>query len=73
MENHYPFQQNFAEADTNKIAKKIAKYSGNVDYTFFSESISLFVQANQHRLAYLKDEAFAFVQQAAKNIKKRTS
>ena len=59
----------FAEADTNKIAKKIAKYSGNVDYTFFSESISLFVQANQHRLAYLKDEAFAFVQQAAKRYK----
>lgn len=59
----------FAEADTNTIVEKIARYSKAVDYTFFDENISLFIRANQYRLAYLKDEAFAFVQQVAKKYK----
>ena len=56
----------FAEADTSMIVEKIVQCSEVIDYTFFDANISLFIQANQHRLAYLKDEAFAFVQQAAK-------
>lgn len=36
---------------------------------FFDESIRKFTSANQHRLAYLKDEAFMFVRKAAERFK----
>lgn len=55
----------FAEADADGISKKITELSDQIDYSFFHENIGLFIQANQHRLAYLKDEAFTFVRHAA--------
>ena len=55
----------FAEADTDTISKKINELSNEVDYFFFEKNINLFIQANQHRLAYLKNEAFAFVRNTA--------
>lgn len=58
----------FAEADTDAIADKLAISAGAVDYNFFDENISRFIQANHHRLAFLKDEAFAFVRQAAEKF-----
>ena len=55
----------FAEADTDTLLKKINELSNEVDYFFFEKNINLFIQANQHRLAYLKNEAFAFVRNTA--------
>ena len=59
----------FAEADTDRIAKKVAALSDSIDYNFFNEHIASFIKANEHRLSYLKDEAFSFVRQAAAKYK----
>lgn len=59
----------FAEADTDHIAEQIGVLSDSIDYTFFNENISCFVRANEHRLAFLEDEAFSFVRQAATRYK----
>lgn len=59
----------FAEADTDRIAKKVAALSDSIDYNFFNEHIDSFIKANEHRLSYLKDEAFSFVRQAAAKYK----
>lgn len=59
----------FAEANADAIAKKVDATSSAVDYTFFDCNIQLFIKANQHRLAFLKDEAITFVRRAAANYK----
>lgn len=59
----------FAEADTDRISSTIIELPDQVDYSSFNENIRLFIRANQHRLAYLKDEAFAFVRHAAEKFK----
>ena len=59
----------FAEADTDEIARCIAASHDAIDYSFFDDNIARFIQANQHRLHYLKDEAFAFVQKAVEHYK----
>ena len=59
----------FAEADTDRIAAKVSSFVDEIDYTYFNESKFKFIQANQHRLAYLKDEAFTFVKEAANKFK----
>ena len=59
----------FAEADTDEIARRIAASHDAIDYSFFDDNIARFIQANQHRLHYLKDEAFAFVQKAVEHYK----
>lgn len=59
----------FAEANTNSISEKIAAFSFQIDYEFFNESTAQFIRANQNRLAYLKNEAFSFIQQATKGYK----
>ena len=59
----------FAEADTADISKKIHELSYKTDYSFFEKNINLFIQANQNRLAYLKDEAFSFVRNTAEKYK----
>lgn len=59
----------FSEADTDKLIEGVADYSHQIDYTFFKKNISQFIRANQHRLAYLKDEAFSFVRQSAQKYK----
>lgn len=59
----------FEQADTDAIVAKLSNSIGLLDYTFFDEIISLFTKANHYRLAYLKDEAFAFVRKAAAKFK----
>ncbi len=58
----------FVEADTNSIAEKISAASSAISYARFDSDVSKFVHANRYRLAALKDEAFSFVQRAAKNF-----
>ena len=59
----------FAEADTDRIAEQISSLSDSISYSSFNESVARFVKANEHRLTYLKDEAFSFVRQAASKYK----
>lgn len=59
----------FEDADTERITKRLASAKSDIDYSAFDENIRLFITANQHRLAYLKDEAFNFVRKAAENYK----
>ena len=59
----------FASADTDIIAKKVSDFASAIDYSFFSGNMDLFIRANQHRLAYLKDEACGFVRKAASKYK----
>ena len=59
----------FASADTDIIAKKVSDFASAIDYSFFSGNMDLFIRANQHRLAYLKDEACVFVRKAASKYK----
>lgn len=58
----------FAEADTDSIARKISSTSAAISYVRFDSDVRKFVRANCYRLAALKDEAFSFVQRAAKNF-----
>ena len=58
----------FADADTDNIAKSVHCSSAFFDYSAFNKNIDLFIRANQHRLAYLKDEAGAFIRNAASNF-----
>jgi phosphoadenosine phosphosulfate reductase len=59
----------FSEANTDLLAEQVKVYSKSIDYTAFDRSITLFVKANQHRLSYLRDEAFSFVRKAAEKFK----
>lgn len=59
----------FSEADTDVLADEVKANSGVVDYSFFDENIAKFANANHHRLAYLKDEAFSFVRHASEKYK----
>ena len=59
----------FASADTDIIAKKVSDFASAIDYSSFSGNMDLFIRANQHRLAYLKDEACVFVRKAASKYK----
>lgn len=55
----------FANADTALLSEQVAQSKNAVEYSFFDSNIAKFVEANRHRLAYLKDEAFAFVNNSA--------
>ena len=59
----------FETANTEAIVAKLKASNASVNYLAFDSSIRLFIQANQHRLAYLKDEAFQFVRNAASKFK----
>lgn len=59
----------FNEADTEAIVRKIKAYRGKIEYKYFNENAARFVQANKNRLAYIKNEAFTFIQQTAKKYK----
>lgn len=59
----------YAEADTDRIAERVASLSDSIDYNFFNENVACFVKANEHRLSYLKDEAYSFVRQATAKYK----
>ena len=56
-------------ANADEIANKVSKCAELINYTAFNENIRLFIRANEHRLAYLKDEAFSFVHHAAERFK----
>ena len=56
----------FAEANIDIIFGKISNAKTN--YADFSENIRKFVRANRFRLLALKDEAFSFVNNTAKNF-----
>ena len=58
----------FASANTNDLAKKINMYSCENTYKYFDRYVSSFAEANKMRLAYLKDESFNFVRNAAKRF-----
>lgn len=59
----------FEMANADEIASKVSKCAELIDYTAFNDNIRLFIRANEHRLAYLKDEAFSFVRHAAERFK----
>lgn len=59
----------FQTANTDTISKKVKENAGATSYTAFDKEIAKFITANQHRLSYLKDEAFAFVKDAAAKFK----
>ena len=58
----------FVKTNANYIAKTISVSFAEISYTRFNSDISRFIHANRYRLARLKDEAFSFVQSAAKNF-----
>jgi len=58
----------FATADINALLVKIGQFSRDNSYEYFDKYIANFVEANKMRLAYLKDEAFNFVRQAAQRF-----
>jgi len=56
----------FYKKNSLKVIRELLdQYSVQNDYLFFNQSIDRFIKANQDRLNYLKDEAFAFIQSAA--------
>ena len=59
----------YTEADTDRIAERVTSLSDSIDYNFFNENVACFVKANEHRLSYLKDEAYSFVRQATAKYK----
>ena len=58
----------FYKKNSPKVIRELLdQYSVQNDYLYFNQSIERFIKANQDRLNYLKDEAFAFIQSAAEN------
>ena len=55
----------FQTADTDTISDKLKEYSSENSYEYFDRYIQTFVEANESRLNYLKDEAFDFVRGTA--------
>ena len=58
----------FKEADTDTIGAKLKENELNNNKTFFNENIHSFCKANAPRLNALKEEAYSFVNQAAKKF-----
>lgn len=57
---------NFYKKNSPKrIRELLDQYSEENGYLYFNQSIERFIKANQDRLNYLKDEAFAFIQSAS--------
>ena len=59
----------YAEADTDRIAERVTSLTDSIDYNFFNENVACFVKAKEHRISYLKDEAYSFVRQATAKYK----
>lgn len=55
----------FRTANTDLIVDKLKKYSQYNNYDYFNENIETFIDANQERLNYIKDEACEFVNNEA--------
>lgn len=60
----------FENARVSEIIKKINYYKEANTYEYFNEFIERFVQANQDRLNYLKNEAYSFIQSSSKKYSK---
>ena len=58
----------FQNANTDVIIQKLKRYSSDNSYQRFEKDIRKFVLANNERLLALKDEAFAFVRNAAEKF-----
>lgn len=58
----------FKTADTVSIAKKIEQHKTANSYSFFNRTIEVFIEANNARLNYIKDEACSFVMQEVKRF-----
>lgn len=58
----------FLSADTDMIVKKLEAYKHSNSYEFFNLYMNRFIQANQLRLHYLKDEAYEFIHKAAEKF-----
>lgn len=58
----------YESQDTDWLAKKIKENSADNTYHWFDKHIQTFVAANRIRINYLKDEAYQFVQNAAKKF-----
>lgn len=58
----------FQETNVDDIVAKMEKHKADNTYDFFDQNIEKFVLANQQRLHYLKDEAYAFIHEAAKKF-----
>lgn len=58
----------FQETNVESIVVQLEKYKEDNSYAFFEQHIEKFIQANQQRLHYLKDEAYAFIHEAAKKF-----
>ena len=59
----------FEMANVDTIAKKLSESVDLISHKAFYDCIQKFNVANQHHLAYLKDEAFSFVRQAAEDFR----
>ena len=55
----------FKIADADDIARKLEENKAANSYDFFDENINTFIEANEGRLHYLKDEAYWFVNEEA--------
>ena len=54
--------------NVDRIVCALEKHKEKNTYTYFNNHIARFVKANQQRLDYLKDEAFAFIHEAVKKF-----
>ena len=55
----------YQSANTDEIRNKLTQYAKDNSYEYFKKHIDRFITANRMRLAYLKDEAYQFIKQAA--------
>lgn len=58
----------FQDADTDALSQKLEQYSDQNTYEHFDKHIARFINANQLRLHYLKDEAHEFIKKAAEKF-----
>ena len=58
----------FQEVDVRGISDKLEKYKGGNTYSYFDKHIHQFVRANQLRLHYIREEAYAFVHEASEKF-----
>lgn len=58
----------FEKADTDLLMKKIEVYKNDNSYESFDKYIRLFVEANQNRFNYIKNEASDFVKKSSEKF-----
>lgn len=58
----------FQETSVDEIVREMDQYRAENTYDYFDQHIAKFIQANAQRLHYLKNEAYSFIQEAAKKF-----